>query len=69
MTPLLPDLFELVVALIGCDRDQLLALYYLRRVRLERPAIGTFNRRDIGILFSFIVLLPILYVVPAARGR
>ena len=39
------------------------ALFYLRRVRLERPAIGTFNSRDIRILFSFIVFLPLLYVL------
>ncbi|MEO7262479.1 MAG: hypothetical protein ABI047_14675 [Jatrophihabitantaceae bacterium] len=38
------------------------ALFYLRRVRLERPAIGTFNSRDIRVLFIFIVFLPLLYV-------
>ena len=37
------------------------ALFYLRRVRLERPAIGTFNNRDIRVLFAFIVFLPLLY--------
>ncbi|HEX8094719.1 MAG TPA: hypothetical protein VF542_12880 [Jatrophihabitans sp.] len=39
------------------------ALSYLRRVRLERPAIGTFNSRDIRILFTFIVFLPLLYAL------
>jgi hypothetical protein len=39
------------------------ALFYLRRVRLERPAVGTFNNRDIKVLFAFIVFLPLLYAV------
>jgi hypothetical protein len=39
------------------------ALFYLRRVRLERPAIGTFNIRDIRVLFTFIIFLPLLYVL------
>lgn len=58
-----PTVFELFVAVGGSVITSLLALWYLRRVRLERPAIGVFNRRDISILFSFIVLLPLLYVV------
>ena len=41
----------------------LLALYYLRRYRLERPAIGVFNRRDIMTLFGFLTFLPFLYVI------
>jgi hypothetical protein len=58
-----PTVFELIVAVVASVVTCGLALVYLRRVRLERPVIGTFNRRDIGILFSFIVLLPLLYVV------
>jgi len=38
------------------------SLFYLRRVRLERPAIGTFNSKDIRVLFTFIVFLPLLYI-------
>ena len=38
-------------------------MLYLRRLRLERPPIGTFNARDIGILSCFLVTLPLLYVV------
>ncbi|MEO6700951.1 MAG: hypothetical protein ABI140_21945 [Jatrophihabitantaceae bacterium] len=53
--------FELIVAMIGAISASTLALFYLRRVRLERPAIGTFNRRDVGILFCFIVALPVAY--------
>jgi hypothetical protein len=37
------------------------ALFYFRRVRMERPPIGTFNGRDIVILLAFIVALPFLY--------
>jgi hypothetical protein len=38
------------------------AVAYLRRYRLERPAIGTFNLRDIAILMTFIVVLPVFYL-------
>jgi hypothetical protein len=37
------------------------ALFYFRRVRMERPPIGTFNGRDIVILLVFISVLPFLY--------
>ena len=37
------------------------ALLYFRRVRMERPPIGTFNGRDILILLLFISVLPFLY--------
>jgi hypothetical protein len=58
-----PVLFEFLVSVSGTVLTVLLALLYLRRVRLERPAIGTFNGRDIAVLFVFIVGLPLLYVV------
>ena len=58
-----PVLFELVLAISGTLVTIALALLYLRYVRVERPAIGTFNRRDIAILFVFIVGLPLLYLV------
>jgi hypothetical protein len=58
-----PTIFELVVAVGGSVLTSLLALAYLRLVRLERPAIGTFNGRDIASLCGFIVALPLLYVV------
>jgi hypothetical protein len=38
-------------------------LYYFRRVRLERPPIGTFDARDITILLAIILALPFLYAV------
>ena len=60
---LFPVLFELVLAISGTVLTIALAVLYLRYVRLERPAIGTFNRRDIAILFVFIVGLPLLYIV------
>lgn len=58
-----PTLFQLVVAVSGTLIACLLALWYMRHVRVERPAIGTFNGRDIAILFVFIVGLPLLYLV------
>jgi hypothetical protein len=55
-------MFTLVCVLIGAIGTSAFALYYFRRVRLERPAIGTFNGRDIVVLFCFIVTLPVLYL-------
>lgn len=37
------------------------ALAYFRRVRMERPAVGTFNGRDIVILLVVIGVLPFVY--------
>jgi hypothetical protein len=37
------------------------ALIYFRRVRMDRPPVGTFNGRDLIILLAFIVALPFLY--------
>jgi hypothetical protein len=37
------------------------ALAYFRRVRMERPAVGTFNGRDVVILLVFIGVLPFVY--------
>jgi len=37
------------------------ALLYFRRVRQDRPAIGTFNGRDIVILLVLLIGLPFLY--------
>jgi hypothetical protein len=32
-------------------------------VRLERPAIGTFNLRDIATLTTFVICLPLIYLI------
>jgi len=37
------------------------ALAYFRRVRMDRPAVGTFNFRDVVILLAFIGILPFVY--------
>ena len=55
-------LFQAAVVTAGSLGTALAALLYYRRVRLERPAIGTFNSRDVVLLSFFIVLLPILYL-------
>jgi hypothetical protein len=39
------------------------AVVYLRRVRVERPTIGTFNLRDIVNLMVLVVGLPLFYLV------
>jgi hypothetical protein len=38
------------------------AWIYLRRVRMERPAIGVFNRRDVAVLFVLLCTIPALYL-------
>src|SRR5260370_41158986 len=52
---------EFGVILVGATVVSLGALLYFRRVRIERPPIGTFNGRDIVILVAFIAALPFLY--------
>jgi hypothetical protein len=37
------------------------ALAYFRRVRMDRPPVGTFNARDVVILLIFIGVLPFIY--------
>jgi hypothetical protein len=54
-------LTEFGVTLVGSAGICAGALVYFRRVRLDRPPIGTFNGRDIAILLSIIVALPFLY--------
>jgi hypothetical protein len=57
------SLFQLCVTIVGAMSASFGALFYLRRVRLERPAIGRFNARDVVILFAFLVVLPGLYLL------
>lgn len=57
------SVFQLGVALIGAAGASLGALLYFRRVRIERPAIGKFNGRDITLLFFFLMLLPAFYLL------
>jgi hypothetical protein len=54
--------FQVIVVLFGALATTAAALVYFRHVRLERPAIGVFNGRDVVILFGFIVTLPTLYL-------
>jgi hypothetical protein len=55
-------LFQAVVVSVGALGTAAAALAYFRTVRLERPAIGAFNSKDLVILAVFIVVLPILYL-------
>jgi hypothetical protein len=62
--PLVQQSFiELGVTLTAAVTVALGALYYFRHVRQERPPVGTFNGRDIGILLGLIIALPFLYAV------
>jgi hypothetical protein len=54
-------LTEFGVVLVGVVAVSAGALLYFRRVRMERPPVGTFNGRDIVILLGFIAVLPFLY--------
>ncbi|HEX4832654.1 MAG TPA: hypothetical protein VH478_16345 [Trebonia sp.] len=54
-------LVELCVIMSGLVAACGGALAYFRRVRQERPPIGTFNGRDVVILLIFIGVLPFVY--------
>lgn len=56
-------IFILITVLLGSVVTAGSALFYFRWVRLERPPIGVFNGRDIGVLLTFIVALPLLYLI------
>ena len=56
------DPFQIVVATVGSLVGAGLRSLFFRRVRLERPPIGTFNGRDLSVLACFIVTLPVLYL-------
>jgi hypothetical protein len=56
-------IFQVVVVLFGALSTTAAAILYFRHVRLERPAIGCFNARDVVILFGFIVTIPVLYLL------
>lgn len=55
-------MFALVLGTVAVVLVPSCALYYLRRVRLERPAIGAFNGRDIAVLFVLLCTIPLFYV-------
>jgi hypothetical protein len=55
-------MFALVMSLVSALAVTGFALAYLRRVRIERPAVGIFNRRDLVTLFVILATLPLLYV-------
>lgn len=57
------SVFQLGVALIAGVGASLGALAYFRRVRMERPAIGKFNGRDITLLYIFLMILPAFYLL------
>lgn len=63
-----PFAFEAVVAFLGAMVCAACSLLYFQRVRLDRPAIGVFNGRDIAVLLSFIVVLPFLYIIIPPLG-
>lgn len=56
-------IFQTVVVLTAALLTPLLSLLYFRRVRLERPALGVFNTRDILLILAFILSLPFLYLI------
>lgn len=57
------SVFQLCVTIVCTMLTCFGALYYFRRVRLERPAIGRFNGRDVTFLFIFLVILPGFYLL------
>lgn len=55
-------LFALVMSIVAVVPVCLGAVFYLRRVRMERPAIGTFNGRDVVVLFVLLSTIPLFYL-------
>ena len=55
------DLTLCLVILTGTTLVCAGALSYFRRVRMERPPVGTFNARDVVILLVVIGVLPFVY--------
>lgn len=55
------DLTEVGVIITGVILVCAGALIYFRRVRVERPPVGTFNARDVVILLVIIGILPFVY--------
>ena len=59
--------YQASVVCVGAVLAVLAALTFFRNIQVQRPAVGTFNGRDIVVLFVFIVTLPVLYLtVPHA---
>jgi hypothetical protein len=54
--------YQVTVVCVGAVLAVLAALIFFRRIELQRPTVGTFNGRDIVVLFVFIATLPVLYL-------
>jgi len=54
--------YQATVVCVGAVLAVLATLTFFRHIELQRPAVGTFNGRDIVVLFLFIVTLPVLYL-------
>jgi hypothetical protein len=55
-------IFTLCVAVPSAVIVCLAAQYYLRRVRIDRPAVGVFNGRDVVVLFVLLSTIPLFYL-------
>lgn len=55
--------FSLIVGVVTALLVACSAIYFIRRVRIERPAIGKFNGRDIAILFVLLSTIPLFYTI------
>src|SRR2546421_1968014 len=56
-------IFQVFVVLFGALLTSACFLLYFQRVRLERPPLGVFSARDVGMLVFFILTLPLLYLI------
>lgn len=61
-------IFQVIVAMVGALSASGCAVLYFKYVRLDRPAVGVFNMRDIGVLLLFIITLPLLYLILPQMG-
>lgn len=57
-----PSLGTLLIVAAHVVALAALALLYLRRVRMDRPPIGVFNRRDIFVITMVVIAIPPVYL-------
>lgn len=55
-------LFSLLLGVPAALAVPLAALAYFRRVHIERPPVGTFNGRDMVVLFCLLSAIPVFYL-------
>jgi len=61
-------IFRTVTVLVSALAAAGCAVIYFKNIRMERPAVGVFNGRDVAVLLTFILILPLFYLILPAWG-